>query len=92
MKMHIVGPVALMVVGAISFLLLHFIGTDVAPDGTLIEPFFLIPAAYFFLSAGLTWGIIAAFTHGLTEKRYLPLAFFIVVLLAFLALEFRDFF
>ncbi|MDB8792033.1 DUF3955 domain-containing protein [Romboutsia sp. 1001216sp1] len=31
----------------------NFIGSEVAPDGTLVEPFFLIPIGYLFLFIGI---------------------------------------
>ncbi|MBY0754158.1 DUF3955 domain-containing protein [Clostridium sardiniense] len=31
----------------------NIIGSEVAPDGTLVEPFFLIPIAYIFLFIGI---------------------------------------
>ncbi|WP_291649319.1 DUF3955 domain-containing protein [Clostridium sp.] len=31
----------------------NIIGSDVAPDGTLMEPFFLIPLFYIFLFIGI---------------------------------------
>lgn len=31
----------------------NIIGSRIAPDGTLIEPFFLIPMAYLFLAIGI---------------------------------------
>ncbi|CEI72440.1 MULTISPECIES: DUF3955 domain-containing protein [Romboutsia] len=35
------------------FVSFNFIGSEVAPDGTLVEPFFLIPIGYLFLFIGI---------------------------------------
>ncbi|WP_369901922.1 DUF3955 domain-containing protein [Bacillus manliponensis] len=39
--------------GAFCFILFSMIGSEVAPDGTLKEPFFLIPIGYVFLFSGV---------------------------------------
>ena len=33
------------------------IGSEVAPDGTLLEPFFLIPFGYLFMATGMLLGV-----------------------------------
>ena len=32
---------------------LNIIGSEVAPDGTLLEPFYLIPMSYIFMAIGI---------------------------------------
>jgi len=37
------------------------IGSEVAENGTLVEPFFLIPLGYLFIAFGLVVGIVLLF-------------------------------
>lgn len=39
--------------GVLCLILFSFIGSKVAPDGTLIEPFFLIPLSYLLFFSGI---------------------------------------
>ncbi|MBR7797426.1 MAG: DUF3955 domain-containing protein [Bacillota bacterium] len=39
--------------GAICFVIYSLIGSSVEPDGTLIEPFFLINLSYLFVFSGV---------------------------------------
>jgi len=65
---------------ALSFLLLllgiacmvtyRIIGSEVAPDGTLTEPFGLIPIGYFFLVIGITSGVVLSI-HSVIKKKKL---------------------
>ncbi|WP_338838594.1 DUF3955 domain-containing protein [Kurthia gibsonii] len=41
--------------GALSFLTFNLIGSRVATDGPLQEPFFLIPIGFMFLFIGIIW-------------------------------------
>jgi hypothetical protein len=46
--------IALMIAGLSCMVAFSIIGSSVADDGTLVEPFFLIPIAWlFFLSGGI---------------------------------------
>jgi len=42
----------------------NIIGCEVAPDGTLLESFFLIPMSYLFIAIGITAGIVSFFRKG----------------------------
>ncbi|MBH5317585.1 DUF3955 domain-containing protein [Paenibacillus sp. GSMTC-2017] len=44
-------------IGIGCFVAFSIIGSEIAPDGTLIEPFFLIPIAYLFLFIGIILGV-----------------------------------
>lgn len=46
--------------GAFCFILFNIIGSEVAPDGTLQEPFFLIPIGYLFLFSGVVSLLVIA--------------------------------
>ena len=39
--------------GVACLIIFSFIGSEVAPDGTLIEPFFLIPISYLLFFSGI---------------------------------------
>ena len=82
MNKHTYIALALLALGALAFLAFSLIGAELAPDGTLREPFFLVGAGYFFIFLGLTWGIIALFTRGMTGKRYLPLGIIAAIAIA----------
>lgn len=82
MNKHTYIALALLAIGVLAFVASSLIGFEVAPDGTLHEPFFLVIVGYFFLFLGLTWGIIALFTRGMREKRYLPLAIIVAIAVA----------
>ncbi|WP_314061900.1 DUF3955 domain-containing protein [uncultured Vagococcus sp.] len=48
--------------GVICFLLSAFIGTDIKPNGVIIEPYpFLIPISLFFLTVSLISGFILGY-------------------------------
>ena len=48
----------------------QIVGAHVAPDGTLVEPFALIPLFYFFGLLALAFGILLAVVHHKhTQKR-----------------------
>lgn len=49
----------------VSFLI---IGTEMAPDGTIEEPFGLIPMGYFFLSLG-TLAVIVLFIQSKVKNK-----------------------
>jgi uncharacterized membrane protein len=48
------------VLGFLCFIIKSIIGSEVAPDGTLIEPFFLIPVGYLFIIGGIISLVITA--------------------------------
>ncbi len=39
--------------GVLCIIMFNIIGSEVKPDGTLVEPFFLIPLAYLFVFTGI---------------------------------------
>ena len=54
-------PLSLFSIGLGCNIIFWFIGSRVASDGTLIEPFFLLPVAYFFYSIGILVGVTKIF-------------------------------
>jgi len=50
-------PIVLILISFIGWLSFNVIGSEVANDGTLIEPFFLIPLSWLFLFTGIAWGV-----------------------------------
>ncbi|WP_195938062.1 DUF3955 domain-containing protein [Romboutsia sp. 1001713B170131_170501_G6] len=52
MKKYILNLIPF-IIGIGCFLSFSFIGSEVAPDGTLVEPFFLVPIGYLFLFIGI---------------------------------------
>lgn len=57
MKKYLISIVPLGI-GILCFILSGVIGSEVLSDGTLKEPFFLIPIGYLFLAIGIILGII----------------------------------
>lgn len=56
---------------ALCFVAYNLIGSEVLPNGTLSEPFFLIPISWFFFLIGVTWliiNIILSFIHKIKKK------------------------
>lgn len=56
---------------ALCFVSYNLIGSEVLPDGTLSEPFFLIPISWFFFLIGVAWliiNIILSFIHKIKKK------------------------
>ncbi|PFM64023.1 group-specific protein [Bacillus cereus] len=41
------------VLGVLCIIMFNIIGSEVKPDGALVEPFFLIPLAYLFAFSGV---------------------------------------
>ena len=39
--------------GVLCIVMFNIIGSEVKPDGTLVEPFYLIPLAYLFVFTGI---------------------------------------
>jgi len=56
-KWNLYFSLAMIIAGAINFLLFALIGSTVNKNGYLQEPFFLVPIGYLFLLAGLIGGI-----------------------------------
>ncbi len=52
MKKYVIAATPIFL-GVICFILRGMIGDSLAPDGTLIEPFFLIPVGYLFFFTGI---------------------------------------
>lgn len=44
-------------IGVSCMVTYNIIGQEVAPDGTLVEPFFLIPLSYLFIAIGIVVGL-----------------------------------
>lgn len=57
MKKYLLNVIPFIIVG-ICFLAYNVIGSEVLADGTLSEPFYLIPMAYLFVLIGLVWLIV----------------------------------
>ncbi len=55
------------ILSACCFIAFNIIGSKVAPDGILVEPFFLIPIAYILLLFGIILLLIKAM-HSLYKK------------------------
>ncbi len=52
------------------FIAYNIIGSEVAPDGTLIEPFFLIPMTYLFMLIGIIASIVSFFRNSKKSDKY----------------------
>ncbi|NGP45691.1 DUF3955 domain-containing protein [Bacillaceae bacterium SIJ1] len=58
------------IMGAICMVSYNIIGSRVEPDGTLVEPFFLIPLGYLFSFVGIATLIIFALTSFLKNGNH----------------------
>lgn len=58
MKKIYLIPLVPLILGLCCFVAFNIIGSKVAPDGTLIEPFFLIPIGWMLILVGFVSGII----------------------------------
>ena len=47
----------------------NIIGSEVAPDGTLVEPFFLIPIGYLFLAISVITLLVNLVSHYRKTKK-----------------------
>ncbi|WP_315169001.1 DUF3955 domain-containing protein [Metaclostridioides mangenotii] len=57
------------ILGFLCFIISGIIGSNVAPDGTLNEPFFfLIPIGYLFITSGIISLTITAITSKFLKK------------------------
>lgn len=57
MKKYLLNLIPFIIAGT-CFLAYNVIGSEVLADGTLSEPFFLIPIANLFVLIGLVWLIV----------------------------------
>lgn len=67
MKKNILSAIPF-VIAVICLVAYNIIGSSVAPDGTLIEPFFLIPMAWLFTFIGIL-GLIIRCAIYLSKKK-----------------------
>ena len=57
-------PLFLFLLGLACHVAFGIIGSHVAPDGTLIEPFFLLPIGYLLCALGIVTGLIVRIRSG----------------------------
>jgi hypothetical protein len=55
--------------GVLCIIMFNIIGSEVKPDGTLVEPFFLIPLAYLFVFTGIIAILFVAIFSILRKKK-----------------------
>ncbi|HFK1710343.1 putative membrane protein [Bacillus sp. RC55] len=58
-----------MFLGVLCIIMFNIIGSEVKPDGTLVEPFFLIPLAYLFVFTGIIAILFMAIFSMLQKKK-----------------------
>lgn len=58
MKKYIISLISL-IISVSCIVLFNIIGSEVAPDGMLVEPFFLIPLFYVFLAISIISFIVS---------------------------------
>lgn len=66
MKKYLVSLISIFI-SIVCIISYNIIGSEVLADGTLVEPFFLIPFGWLFFAIGITTGI-AAFIISCTRK------------------------
>jgi len=54
-----IAPIIFILIGIICLISFNVIGSEVASDGQIIEPFFLIPIGGLTLFVGIVWAIVA---------------------------------
>ncbi|MCY6372064.1 DUF3955 domain-containing protein [Clostridium ganghwense] len=69
MKKYLLSLISF-IVGFGCFVTFSIIGSEVAPDGTLIEPFFLIPIGYLFIAIGIITSIVSFFRNYKKSNKY----------------------
>ncbi|MBU3109499.1 DUF3955 domain-containing protein [Clostridium gasigenes] len=57
MKKYILALIPF-IIGVVCFITFSIIGSEVAADGTLVEPFFLIPIGFLFLAISIIIAIV----------------------------------
>ena len=62
-RTHLV-PLLFLLLGLACHVAFGIIGSHVAPDGTLIEPFFLLPIGYLLCALGIITGLIIRIRSG----------------------------
>lgn len=61
-------PIISFVLGIICVISFRIIGSEIAPDGTLVEPFALIPISYLFFFIGIISIIVLGFKFLFNKK------------------------
>lgn len=56
--------------GIICLIISSVIGSEIKPDGTLVEPFFLIPLSYVFFFSGLIGIIFVTITSRSQKNKH----------------------
>lgn len=69
MKKYLLSIISFFI-SIVCILSYNVIGSSVAPDGTLIEPFYLIPMSWLFLIIGLASLIIVFVVFHLKNKKH----------------------
>ncbi|PFL18392.1 group-specific protein [Bacillus cereus] len=57
------------ILGVLCIIMFNIIGSEVKPDGTLVEPFFLIPLAYLFVLIGIITILFVAIFSMFRKKQ-----------------------
>ncbi|MBW3491896.1 DUF3955 domain-containing protein [Bacillus sp. FDAARGOS_1420] len=55
--------------GVLCIVMFNIIGSEVKPDGTLVEPFYLIPLAYLFVLIGIITILFVAIFSMFRKKQ-----------------------
>jgi hypothetical protein len=58
-----IGPLLFLLAGIGCITAYKAIGSSVAQDGTLTEPFALIPIGYFLITVGIVWRVVIFVKH-----------------------------
>lgn len=69
MKKYIISLISFLI-GTGCMIAYKIIGVEVAADGTLVEPFFLLPIGYLFIGISIIFSIIV-FTISVTRKKFI---------------------
>lgn len=56
--------------GILCLVIFNIIGSRVEPDGTLVEPFFLIPLSYLFVFSGIIAILFVAIVSMFKKKKF----------------------
>ncbi|MBD8007258.1 DUF3955 domain-containing protein [Bacillus norwichensis] len=69
MKKKLLLASTLIFLGIICIISFHMIGSKVEPDGTLVEPFFLVPLSILLVFSGITALLLMAIISVVKKSR-----------------------
>lgn len=72
---YFIGPMITAGFGVVCLVVFNVVGAEVLEDGTLSEPFFLIPLSMILLLVSFLWCIIALIYKTIKKKKHVGEAY-----------------